>query len=262
VLALWTRLREAGLQSAVLWMIPALSVLIALGTWQLQRKAWKDGLIGNIKQRVAAEPVDLDKVLALRAQGVDLEYIRVQMSGHFTHGQERFVYAPGKLGPGYHVYTPLTLAGAKRVVLVNRGFVPEAQKDRAKRPEGLPNSIITVTGLVRIPGKPGWFTPASDQRRNIYFYADLAGMVVGTEYGAVGQGRTELIPVFVDAQAEPGQAEGVWPRGGTTYLDIPNRHLDYAATWYGLALTLIGVFAVFARGKLKGLKTLKGAVMR
>ena len=247
---LYLRLRTAGLQSMMLWMLPALAILIGLGTWQLQRKAWKDGLIASIKQRTQAEPVELDRAMAMLAAGNDIEYLRVRLGGHFVHGLERYLYAPGRAGPGYHVYTPLMIAGAKRYVMVNRGFVPEALKDRSSRPAGLPNSAVVLTGLVRMPGKPNWFTPPSDQRNNLYFYADLPGMVGSGNYVTGGQGKIELVSFFVDAESESVAAD-VWPKGGTTYLDIPNRHLDYAATWYGLALTLIGVFTVFARGRLR-----------
>ena len=61
------------------------------------------------------------------------------------------------------------------------------------------------------------------------------------------------VPFFVDADAEPANPGG-FPRGGATRLVLPNRHLEYALTWYGLALTLIGVFTAFARGRLRSLR--------
>ena len=50
----------------------------------------------------------------------------------------------------------------------------------------------------------------------------------------------------------PGRSPpGGLPRGGVTRLDLPNRHLEYALTWYGLALTLIGVYGAFAASRLR-----------
>jgi surfeit locus 1 family protein len=58
------------------------------------------------------------------------------------------------------------------------------------------------------------------------------------------------VPFFVDAEASP-ENPGGFPKGGVTRLALSNRHLEYALTWYGLALTLIGVFAAFAVGRLR-----------
>ena len=63
-------------------------------------------------------------------------------------------------------------------------------------------------------------------------------------------GLPEAVPVFVDAEARPANPGG-WPRGGTTVLKLPNRHLEYAVTWFGLAATLIGVFGAFAVARLR-----------
>ena len=59
-----------------------------------------------------------------------------------------------------------------------------------------------------------------------------------------------LWPSRLDADARP-EPRGGLPRGGVTRLDLPNRHLEYALTWFGLALTLIGVYGVFAASRLR-----------
>ena len=60
--------------------------------------------------------------------------------------------------------------------------------------------------------------------------------------------RARVLPFFVDAEAEPAPPGG-WPRGGVTRLELPNRHLEYALTWYGLAAALVGVFLAFAAAR-------------
>jgi surfeit locus 1 family protein len=60
-------------------------------------------------------------------------------------------------------------------------------------------------------------------------------------------------PFSLDADALPPNPGG-WPKGGTTEINLPNNHLQYVVTWYGLALTLIAVFAVFARQRLAAVK--------
>lgn len=225
----------------------ALAVLIGLGTWQMQRKAWKEGLIDAIAQRVAADPVPLDTAARRWTDGEDLEYLRVTARGRYRHDKERLLYAPGKAGPGFHVFTPLETAGG-RYLFVNRGFVPDALKDPAARSAGKPEGEVQVTGLLRGPAEQGWFVPANDPARNLWFWRDLDGMAASV----LGPSQARVLPFFLDEQSrDPARPSGPWPRPGVTHLDLPNRHLEYALTWYGLAGTLIAVYLAFALGRLR-----------
>jgi surfeit locus 1 family protein len=67
---------------------------------------------------------------------------------------------------------------------------------------------------------------------------------------AAAHGLERVAPFLIDADGSPNP--GGWPRGGQTPLTLPNNHLQYAVTWYGIALTLIGVFTAFAWRRLKG----------
>ncbi len=253
-----SKFRAAGLVWPTLLAIPALALLLGLGHWQMQRKAWKDQLVAEIKARTAGQPKSLDAVMgALTAShppgedgGVG-EYTRVRVRGSFDHNRELFLYAPNpRLGPGFHVYTPLEIdrASCDRFVIVNRGFVPEGLRRPDQRVAGQVGvgGPVEVVGLLRFAEKPGNFTPANEPHKNLWFWRDWQAM---TKAAASGANDCPL-PFFLDAEAEPANPGG-WPRGGTTNLDIPNRHLEYALTWYGLAATLIAVFVAFARGRLR-----------
>lgn len=226
--------------------LAALAILLGLGTWQMQRKAWKEGLLDAIAQRVTADPVPLDTAARRWTAGEDLEYLRVTARGRFHHAKERLLYAPGKDGPGFHVFTPLETA-AGRYLFVNRGFVPEPLKDPSARAAGQPPGEIEVTGLLRRPADQGWFTPANEPARNLWFWRDLDGMAAS----ALGRDASKTLPFFLDEQPrDQGSAAATWPRPGVTRLDLPNRHLEYALTWYGLAGALIAVYLAYARGRL------------
>lgn len=263
------RLRQAGLVLPTLLAIPALAVLIGLGSWQMQRKAWKDALLSTIAERVKAEPVDLERAVIAAASpggpkaeaaGIHpAEYVRVRVRGRLLHEQERYLYAPDpRLGPGFNVYTPLHLADGRQIY-VNRGFVPEALKEPARRAAGQAAGEVEIIGLIRGPGEKGAFTPANNPAANFWFWRDIAVMF-GCEDGRPGTAcatpqaqakrDAQVHRVSIDAQALPANPGG-WPRGGATNLAIPNRHLEYALTWYGLALTLVGVFGAFARSRLR-----------
>jgi surfeit locus 1 family protein len=96
---------------------------------------------------------------------------------------------------------------------------------------------VTVAGLVRAPETRGRFVPENDPEKNQWFWRDLAGI-------ARAKNLDRVAPFLIDAEATP--TAGEWPKGGQTRLALPNDHLAYAVTWFGLAGTLVGVFAVFA----------------
>jgi surfeit locus 1 family protein len=215
--------------------------LISLGNWQMRRLAWKEGLLAEIASRTHGEPVTLAAAKERAAKGEDVEYLRVKAAGRFLNDKELHLYAfDEQWGPGYQILTPLR-ADDGSVVIVNRGYVPDDLLDPSKRPAGEPDGEVSVTGLVRLPERPGTFTPANEQQKNIWFWRDLSAMAAA----ALGAQPDHLAPFFIDVEVEPASPGG-WPKGGTTRLQLPNRHLEYAMTWYGLAAALFVVFGAFA----------------
>jgi surfeit locus 1 family protein len=222
-----------------------LVILASLGTWQIYRLQWKEHLLAEIEARRHAPPATLAEVEEKAKAGTDIDYLPVRVSGSFEHAHEQYFFATNEGDVGYHVYTPLVLADG-RIVFVNRGFVPEALKDPAKRAEGQAIGTATVTGLARarLDAKPSWAVPDNEPAKQLYFWKDLEAMAANV---AVPQGK--LVPFFVDADATPNP--GGWPRGGVTQLDLPNNHLSYAFTWYGLAAVLLVVSVLAFRRKAR-----------
>lgn len=249
---------RTGLRSLLvpaLAALPVLAILVSLGAWQLSRLAWKEELIAQAEQRSTAQPVPLPSREAWGAMSAARdEYRRVSATGRFRHEREAFLYhvagdsrqaARGRpQGQGYFVMTPLDLADGGTVI-VNRGFVPTGRRDPATRAEGQVAGETTVVGLVRFPEERGIFAAADDEARRIFYTRDIAAMA-----RASGLDAGSLAPFSVDADATP--VPGGLPQGGETRLSFPNRHLEYALTWFGLALTLAGVFAAFAVQRLRG----------
>jgi surfeit locus 1 family protein len=225
-----TRLRAAGLFWPTLMTVAMLPVLLALGTWQVQRKVWKEGLQQQIDARRTAEPVIWRDLGTRFLRNENIEYLRVQLHGTFDHATERYLYWPLPSGQGWQVFTLFKPAGGEQALFINRGWVPDALKQPSARAAGQPTGPTVVTGLVRAPETPGRFTPPNEPATNIWYWRDLAAM------------RASL--------GEVQRPQGGWPRGGTTNIRLSNRHLEYAFTWYALAATLLGVFGVFAYGRL------------
>lgn len=236
----------AGLLWPTLLSMLALALLLLLATWQMHRRTWKEGLLATIAERTKAEPVTLSGALQMWRQTGDVEYLRVRLTGHFDHDHERHVYAVDPaLGPGVHVYTPLQTQDMHRV-LVNRGFVPLSQREPTLRAQGQIIGEITLTGLIRAPRPAGLFVPASDPAHNVFYWPDFTAMSKTSKDSV----SSTPVPFFVEAEAIPPNPGGL-PRGGVTRLSLPNRHLEYALTWYGLALALIAVYSAFVAATLK-----------
>ena len=136
----------------------ALAVLIGLGTWQLQRREWKLGILERIDQRIHGESISLTEAKKLWARDRDVEYYRVLLVGRFHNDQERYLYTIIDGQAGWQVITPLETRNGD-IVLVNRGFVPEALKDPAARRAGQIADPVELVGLARASERRTWFTP-------------------------------------------------------------------------------------------------------
>ncbi|MFK0688409.1 SURF1 family protein [Mesorhizobium sp. IMUNJ 23033] len=211
-------------------------ILLALGTWQIQRLHWKEGLLQTIDQRTHSAPRPLAEVETQFASSGDVDYTPVTVSGTFLHQGERHFYSTWDGAAGFDVITPLQLDDG-RFVLINRGFVPYDLKDAAKRPLGQVAGKVTVTGLARNPllAKPSMMLPDNDIQKNIFYWKDRDAMSASAGLPAAAR----LVPFFIDADKTPNP--GGLPVGGVTIIDLPNSHLQYAFTWYGLAAALAGV---------------------
>ena len=198
---------------ALLILISALgvTVFVALGVWQVQRLGWKTELIADVTARVAAPP------LTPGAEGAP-EYTRVTLSGAYAPEQV-LVKAVTERGAGFWVMAVMD-TGAYRV-WINRGFVADGVTPPA------PPVTETVTGLLRLSQPGGGFLRENDPAAGRWFSRDLAGMDAAR--------GIDTVDWFVDAQTG-----GPLPEPGLTVVSFNNHHLQYAATWFVLALLLAG----------------------
>ena len=225
--------------------------MVALGTWQLERREWKEALIAELDRKLSAPPTDV----APRERWPQLnpgqdEFRRVSFAAEFVPGEEALVYSSGSplrpdaTGPGYWVFAPARLPD-RSVVVVNRGFVPEGRQDRKTRPEGTPSGTVIV-GAMRWPEPRGLFTPQDDPAKGLWFARDPAAMAAAKNWG-------EVAPFYIDQEAPP--APGGLPKVGPLKPSLPNNHLQYAVTWYGLALVILISALFYWRARRRGSAT-------
>ncbi len=244
-------------------------VFAMLGTWQVQRRAWKLDLIARVDQRVHAPavappaPAEWPQVTAANS-----EYRHVRATGTFLNDSETLVRALTELGAGDWVLTPLRLEDGT-VVLVNRGFVPPERRERAAHGAAAATTDATVTGLLRITEPKGAFLRRNNPAQGLWYSRDVAAI-------AAARGLSRVAPYFIDAEADGGERQTVAedsvsaggdeerigaageerrpavaadgatgesasnaPVGGLTVISFRNTHLTYAITWYGLALMVV-----------------------
>ena len=217
---------------------PMVLLCLGLGSWQIQRLHWKEGLIAERDAALAAPPVAPPRTIdEARAR----EFHRVVAEGIFLHDREILRIAPGPTGEsGFDVLTPLRLADG-RALFVNRGFVPTDRQDAATRAAGQLAGTVRVAGLLRLPpvAKPSFFTPENRPDRHFWFWLDLPAM-------AAADRLPDAAPFYIEADATPNP--GGWPKGGEGVTPLPNDHLQYAITWFSLAVAGLVIYVLSQRG--------------
>lgn len=203
-----------------------IAALIFLGCWQLDRMAWKEGLLADI-----AHKQEETSVLKFPngTDYVSLDYRRAELTGLVDDNKMVF------LGPrtyngevGYHMLTPMYLSDGK-VILVNQGFVPQ---EWPTKPHTRSN-VQMLTGTLRLPALPGRFTPLNPPEGDKFYWADL--LAIGNRLGT-----PHLLPLVFELDRLGNQ----YPIGGQTNLIPANNHFQYALTWFALALIMLVVYIV------------------
>jgi surfeit locus 1 family protein len=240
--------RRSGVIEATVFAVCGIAILCGLGLWQLDRKTWKENLILTLTTQLERAPENLPPRASWpRLVPEGNEYTRVTFPAEFLPGQEALVYTAGSplrpdvKGPGYWVFAPAQLAGGS-IVLVNRGFVPLDRKDPATRPGGATQGTVDIVGVMRWPETRGLFTPADDVAGNVWYLRDPKAMAEAKKWAISA-------PFYIDQEA-PAPTGG-WPKPGKLAITLPDNHLQYAITWFGLALALAGVYVTWLARRLR-----------
>ncbi len=229
-------------------LAPALALLISLGVWQLQRLEWKTALLADLEARREAEPIGFDEALARARNGEDLRFAPVSVSGRFAHVAQMHMPATQDGRSGWRIITPFVTAD-NQLLFVERGFFATAQDELAPAPvgEGELSARQSVLVLVRPEARPGWLAdaliPDPDLDRGVFYRWDRMAMAEWAR-GVGAFGEVPLAP-FDAAVASPAAGPPVLTASVPKLSDIPNRHLEYALTWFALATVLVGVYAAY-----------------
>ncbi|MDX3908268.1 MAG: SURF1 family protein [Sphingobium sp.] len=210
------------------------AILVALGTWQVERRNWKHALIRQVEARIHAPPVPVPGPAAWAGITAEKDaYRRVVVRGRYVNDRETYVRATTVRGSGYWVMTPLR-TDEGYIVLINRGFVPPAMR----KAHSTVTTPTTVIGLLRITEPKGGFLRGNDAAADRWHSRDVTAI-------AGARSLSNVAPYFIDAQAEPMGKDT--PVGGLTVVTFSDNHLVYALTWYSLSLIVLGGTVVLIR---------------
>jgi surfeit locus 1 family protein len=167
--------RRGGLAVPAAVALAALVVLLGLGTWQIERKAWKENLIATLDRRLNDAPIALPPPSEWAAMIPDnSEFTRVRLHVEFPKAAEALVYTSASAirddvkGAGYFVFAPARLDSGRQVV-VNRGFVPDRSYPAA-------SGAGDIVGALRWPETPSAFVSAHDVAGDIWTVRDPSAM--------------------------------------------------------------------------------------
>ena len=201
------------------------SVLTGLGVWQMQRLAWKQGMLAEIEARIAADPV------ALPADPDPLRdaYLPVTVTGPLGVETIRVLVSRKQVGAGYRIIR--VMDHPEGPILIDQGFVPVEQEVT-----GVGQAPVTVIGNLQWPQETDSYTPAPDTGRNIWFARDVEALAE-----ALG---TRPVLVVQREVSDPDFSVAPMPVDTTA---IPNDHLQYAITWFSLAAIWLAMTIAFLR---------------
>ena len=228
--------RRGGLLIPGAFACAGLVVLLGLGTWQLERRAWKEALIAKLDHRLNETPIALPPPFEWRGMTqANSEFTRVRLHVEFPKTSDALVYAGGSAlrddvkGAGYFVFAPARLPNGQQVV-VNRGFT-------GGRSYSAPSGPQDIVGSIRWPEAPSWFVSAHDAAGEIWTVRDPVAMAQLKGWGAVA--------TFYIEQEAPVPPDGL-PHPAPLNVRLRNDHLQYAITWYGLAAVLVVMCTIWA----------------
>lgn len=220
-----TRRKRGKFGIAVLALIPVTAFI--LGSWQVQRLAWKTDLIARLEDRLVRPPLPLPP--RLDPSVIDeFDYRRVYATGKLRHDKEMLV-GPRMLDgkDGYFVITPLEREDGC-TVLINRGWISKDKKFQEDRdPVSLPRGEVTISGLLREPWKKNFFTPDNIPERNIFHFPDVTEMSKHAGSEAIWIEET-MMPSLLESYDREAKAI---PISRAPAVNLRNTHVQYIVTW-------------------------------
>jgi len=207
----------------------ALLILVSLGTWQLERLRWKTDILSSMKESLSLPP------LKLTGQVIDnidqYSFRRIQLTGNYLYKDNITIYSKVfNKKVGKHLIVPLETQYG--IILVNRGFIPSDFNIE----NNIKSGEISINGIVKFQQKINYFTPNNNVIKNEWYYININEV-----------SNFLSLPLLNFYIVEENNIEEKYPVGSQYNINISNDHLQYAITWFSLALALSIFINIFWR---------------
>lgn len=216
---------------ASLFTIAGLAVLLGLGTWQLQRLQWKQGVLAELEAAYQIEDLPVITTRAgFQALPSDASFFPVKLQGVYDAPASVMLTPRTNEGKsGAHLITPLTLRDGSQI-LVNRGWV---SPDYTHEQEEIATPAVVIRALMRKAERPNLFVPENNpadgqwHRLNAEEIAAHLDLDLATDKIAYVMSEMPSTPVTHESVL-------VW--------QPPNNHLGYAIFWFSMGAVLIIIY--------------------
>jgi surfeit locus 1 family protein len=223
--------------------IMGIAVLAGLGVWQLQRLGVKQALIRQMEERRVEAPVSLDEAVNVAETTGDVDYLPIAAHGRFAEGTEILMLTTFDANAAWRVIAPF-VSDKGILVLVDRGVIPDAMRDARDSRLLTGDQDIEGYALSHRAGR-GFFDPENAVDQNKWFWWDVPAMLAAV---STGEGL-KTAPFILHLNAKPG--ERGFPRPVAVTETLRNNHLQYAITWFALALVLALLAGLAIRSEIK-----------
>lgn len=206
----------------------AFAILCGLGAWQLHRLHWKEGVLARLEALKTAPALPLVQVLTAKTRPEDLAWTRVSIDCGDVAGEPLpLVYGVRDGDVVWRAQAPCAvLAGPYNMILVDRGVVGSLTGQVAPAPRAFdaPRRVVGVLSPIQQLG--------GDRAKVLERFADR-----------------KPAPLVLMVEQETPAPAGIMP--APLPAEISNRHLEYALTWFGLAVTLLFIYAAMLWRRLR-----------
>lgn len=216
----------------------ALMILLSLGFWQLSRLDQKTSLIAHIDQGLNQKPVPYDKEMTIKPKA-DLLWRRIWLADCEVKLAPQALQTINEGRTGYRWLSVCLDTVSDRALIVDFGF-------SEKKIAPIFPAVIDgpINGVLR-PFEDQAYLPDNDityeGKNNLFYWRDPKAFAQLVAQDIRPKLRQD---VFLQLTGAPPKLEGENLVFGTIRPTLPNRHLEYALTWFALACALMTIFLI------------------
>ncbi len=210
------------------------TILISLGFWQLSRLKEKKLFLTSMQANLTSPAINLAEIQD------GLPYHKVKITGQFLPNKDIYLYGRRSMSSekdGYYLVTPFKTIEDK-VILVARGWFSNRNKNIITQATN--DRQHEIIGVTMPSEKTRIYLPANDIKNNVWLTLNLkeTSKVLGLD----------LENFYIIAEGKDiSNLDILLPLAINHLAAIRNDHLEYALTWFGLAISLIVIYVIYRR---------------